>query len=267
MCKCQVYEIIIAGHTKKIQDFHTLTYLEKKAKVGVEIRRTKYFMSKIPISKIIRSKRKNIALVISHDATLIVRAPMRTPLHYIEKLVEEKFDWIERKMREFEKRPKADKKTFSEGEEFLYFGKKYKLALTNGLRIEATEDFELLFPRVFLWRAHHRMHDWYKKQAHKEISERTKIIADKLNLKYSSLKISNAKTNWGSCGPKNSLNFNWRLIMAPEGVIDYVIIHELMHILEKNHSAKFWNKVAAMMPDYKTARKWLRENSKVLTLE
>ncbi|MEI6588048.1 MAG: SprT family zinc-dependent metalloprotease [Candidatus Moraniibacteriota bacterium] len=224
-------------------------------------------MSKIKISKIIRSKRKNIALVISHDATLVVRAPMRTPLYYIEKLVEEKFAWIERKMREFEKRPKAEKKTFFEGEEFLYLGKKYKLALTNGLKIETTEDLELLFPKVFLWRAQHRMLDWYKKQAHKEIAERTKIIAEKLNLKYSSLKISNAKTNWGSCGPKNSLNFNWRLIMAPERVVNYVIIHELMHILEKNHSRKFWDKVAVVMPDYKQARKWLKENSKVLTLE
>ncbi|MCX6761672.1 MAG: SprT family zinc-dependent metalloprotease [Candidatus Moranbacteria bacterium] len=224
-------------------------------------------MSKIPISKIIRSKRKNIALVISHDATLVVRAPMRTSLSYIEKLVEEKFAWIERKMREFEKRPKADKKTFSEGEEFLYLGKKYKLELTDGLEIETTEDFELLFPKVFLWRAKARMHDWYKKQALKEITERTKVISEKLNLRYCSLKISNAKTNWGSCGPKNSLNFNWRLIMAPESVMDYVIIHELMHIIEKNHSARFWNKVAVVMPEYKSARKWLRENSKVLTLE
>ena len=224
-------------------------------------------MPKIPISKIIRSRRRSVALVISHDATLVVRAPMRTPLSYIEKLVAEKATWIEKKMREFERHPKANKKTFFEGEEFLYLGKKYKLALTDGLKIETTDDFELLFPKVFLWRARQRMHDWYKKQALKEIIERTKIIAEKLNLKYSSIKISNAKTNWGSCGPKNSLNFNWRLIMAPEAVVDYVIIHELMHIPEKNHSRKFWDKVAAVMPEYKTARKWLRENSKVLTLE
>ena len=205
--------------------------------------------------------------MVTHDAMLVVRAPMRTPLHYIEKLVAEKSDWIERKIREFEKRPKATKKTFQAGEEFLYLGKKYRLALSDGLKIETTKDLELFFPRVFLWRAHPRMLDWYKKQAQKEICERTKIMAEKLNLTYSSLKISNAKTNWGSCGPKNSLNFNWRLIMAHERVVDYVIIHELMHIVEKNHSAKFWNKVASVMPEYKTARKWLRENSKVLTLE
>ena len=232
-----------------------------------DVNKTGNMEKRIKISKIIRSRRRSVALVISHDATLVVRAPLRTSLSYIEKLVAEKSVWIEGKMREFEKRPKAKKKTFFEGEEFLYLGKKYQLKIAEGLKIKTTENLELLFPKVFLWRAHQRMHDWYKKQAQEIISGRTRAIAVKLNLKYTSIKISNAKTNWGSCGPKNSLNFNWRLIMAPEAVVDYVIIHELMHIPEKNHSAKFWNKVAVVMPEYKTARKWLRENSKVLTLE
>ena len=215
-------------------------------------------MPKIPISKIIRSKRRSVALVISHDAMLVVRAPMRTSLIYIEKLVAEKAAWIEKKMREFERRPKADKKTFFEGEEFSYLGKKYKLALTDGLKIETTEDFELLFPRVFLWRAKARMHDWYKKQAKEKIDERTKIIAEKLNLKYTFIKISNAKTNWGSCGPKNSLNFNWRLIMAPESVVDYVIIHELCHIKVRHHGPDFWRMVSRFRPDYLSERGQLK---------
>ncbi len=204
--------------------------------------------------------------MITHDATLVVRAPLRTSLHYIEKLVEEKIAWIERKMREFEKRPKAEKKTFSEKEEFLYLGKKYSLKLTEHIKITLSENGELFFPRVFLWRAKTRIVDWYKKQAQEEILRRTKSIAEKLGLKYSSLKISNAERNWGSCGPKNSLNFNWRLIMAPEFVVDYVIIHELMHIVEKNHSHNFWNKVAAVMPKYREAREWLKKHSQLLVI-
>jgi predicted metal-dependent hydrolase len=222
-------------------------------------------MSKSIISKIIRSKRKNVALVITRDATLIVRAPKRISVTYIEKLVVEKLDWIERKIQEAKNYHKAIKKTFQAGEEFLYLGNRYKLKLTDGLKIQITADFELLFPRVFLWRAHLRMIDWYKKQAQEIISERTEIISKKAKLEYTSLKISNAKTNWGSCGPRNSLNFNWRLIMAPNIIVDYVIIHELVHSLEKNHSQKFWDKVMIMMPEYKKNRKWLKENSKVLT--
>ena len=224
-------------------------------------------MPKIEISKIAYSKRRTVALIVSAEATLLVRAPMRTPLSYIEKMVAQKADWISDKMREISARPKSVKKVFIEGEEFLYLGKTYQLKLTDRLEIEISAEGELFFPRVFLWRAKARLLDWYKKQALEEITQRVEIIAQKLELKYLSIKISNAQRNWGSCGPKNSLNFNWRLIMAPSGVIDYVIIHELMHILEKNHSHKFWSKVSGVMPEYKKARKWLRDNSKLLTLE
>ncbi|HAI74044.1 MAG TPA: M48 family peptidase [Candidatus Moranbacteria bacterium] len=226
-------------------------------------------MPQIKISKIIRSKRKSLALAISSDATLIVRAPMKTSLEYIEKIVAQKSDWIARKMREIQRWPKAIEKKFIAGEEFSYLGEKYQLEITESLKIKLNKNSdckELFFPKVFLWRAKERMFGWYKKQALQEISSRAETIAQKLNLNYQSIKISSAKTNWGSCGPKNSLNFNWRLIMAPESVIEYVIIHELTHILEKNHSRKFWNKVEAVMPEYKKRRKWLRENGKMLVL-
>lgn len=245
-------------------------------------------MPQIKIAKIIRSKRKSLALVISSDAELIIRAPFRTSLDYIEKMAARKIRWIERKIKEIQNRPKAVERKFIAGEEFLYLGEKYQLKITDGLKIELRgngktrlrsasgglchaeielrrgEGKELFFPKVFLWRAKERMESWYKKQALEEITERVKIAARKLNLNCRSIKISNAKTNWGSCGPKNSLNFSWRLVMAPEFVINYVIIHELTHILEKNHSRRFWNKVKAAMPEYKRAKKWLRENGKAL---
>ena len=221
-------------------------------------------MSKIEITRIIRSKRRSIAFIISHDATLVVRAPMRTPLPYIEKLVQSKADWIERKKHEAQKRPQAVEKSFSDGEVFLYLGKKYQLTVTKDLKISLGVEGQLFFPKIFLWRAKARLLDWYHIQAKIEITKRTEEIAKRLNLKHQSIRITNAQGNWGSCGPKNSLNFNWRLIMAPEEVMEYVIVHELMHILEKNHSAKFWDKVQALIPDYKKKRKWLRENGLLL---
>ncbi len=234
-------------------------------------------MPPIKISKIIRSKRKSLALAITSDAELVVRAPFRTSLEYIEKIAAQKIGWIERKIREIQKQPKAVEKKFVAGEEFLYLGEKYQLKITDGLKIKLSENWrnspslklrrseeELFFPKVFLWRAKERLLGWYKKQALKEISARVETAARKLNLNCHSIKISNAKTNWGSCGPKNNLHFNWKLIMAPEAVVDYVIIHELTHIAEKNHSRKFWNKVEAAMPEYKKYRKWLRENGRLL---
>lgn len=208
-----------------------------------------------------------MALAITADAELIVRAPLKTSLEYIKKITAEKSEWIARKILEIQKQPKAVEKKFVAGEDFLYLGEKYRLKITDELKIrlsEKSEGEELFFPKIFLWRAKERLESWYKKQALKEITARAQAAARKLNLNYHSVKISNAKTNWGSCGPKNSLNFSWRLIMAPELIIDYVIIHELAHILEKNHSHRFWNKVETAMPEYKQARKWLRENGKIL---
>ena len=223
-------------------------------------------MSKIPITKIIRSKRKNITLLVTHDATLIVRAPTQTSLSYIEKLVAQKADWIERKMREFKQCPKVTKKTFSAGEEFIFLGKKYKLVPTDGFKIEITKNLELLFPRVFLWRAKVRLLDWYKKQAKQELISRTEALALKTGLSYHSVDISQAKGCWGSCSPRNVIHLNWRLIMAPKEVLEYVIMHELTHTLEKNHSTRFWNRLAGFFPEYAKQRHWLRKNGHLLEL-
>jgi predicted metal-dependent hydrolase len=79
------------------------------------------------------------------------------------------------------------------------------------------------------------------------------------------VRLSSARTRWGSCGPTGALNLNWRLIMAPPGVIDYVILHELTHLKERNHSARYWALVAKLAPDYKTQRQWLKTNSESLS--
>jgi len=100
----------------------------------------------------------------------------------------------------------------------------------------------------------------YKLKAKEYIPARTKIIANKYWIKYNNIKITSAKTRWGSCTSKRNLNFSYRLILCPEKVIDYVICHELSHLKEMNHSKKFWNEVEKIMPDYKEYNKWLKDN-------
>lgn len=95
---------------------------------------------------------------------------------------------------------------------------------------------------------------WYRSESKKVILERLKAVSSKFGLSYRSVKITGAKTRWGSCGRKGNLNFSWRLVAAPPEVIDYVIIHELAHTLEPNHSRKFWQTVARFCPDYKEKR-------------
>ena len=108
--------------------------------------------------------------------------------------------------------------------------------------------------------------EWYRQQALQKISERVRFYYAITNLKYHKIKISNAKKRWGSCSSQGNLNFSWRLIMAPLEVIDYVVVHELVHLEEKNHANRFWNKVEKILPDYKIQKKWLKENGHNLKL-
>ena len=101
---------------------------------------------------------------------------------------------------------------------------------------------------------------WYKVKFKEVAIPRLNYFSDKYNLKINQVRFKNQKTLWGSCSSKNNINLNYLLVMAPMIVIDYVIIHELVHTVHKNHSANFWNAVEAIMPDYKKAKKWLNKN-------
>jgi len=107
---------------------------------------------------------------------------------------------------------------------------------------------------------------WYKAQALKVLSERVRYYAAKHGFQPGRIRISSARTRWGSCSSKGTLSFTWRLVMAPLEVIDYVVIHELVHLKVKNHSKTFWGSVAALMPDYKKYVAWLKKNGSFLTL-
>jgi len=107
---------------------------------------------------------------------------------------------------------------------------------------------------------------WYKKQARKVLTGRVKFFANKYDFKVRKIRISSARTRWGSCSQKGTLSYTWRLVMAPSNVIDYVVVHELCHLKEMNHSKAFWLQVEAILPDYKQRRKWLKDKGKFLAL-
>lgn len=123
----------------------------------------------------------------------------------------------------------------------------------------------LLISQVVLNNAQDHIENWYKNEALAYITQKVEYYTQIIGLKYHSIRINNATTRWGSCGYKDTLNFTWRLIMAPARVVDYVVVHELMHIKQKNHSRKFWAEVGAIIPDYKQDEVWLKENSHFLT--
>jgi len=217
------------------------------------------FMNEIKIDKIIRSKRKTIALIISADAMLVVRAPMMTTLKYIKSLVFKKRFWINEKKKQVLKNGvPAKNKEFVNGEGFLYLGETYKLKIEN-CEIVKLSDY-LYFPEKYLSDGRVKIIEWYKQKALEKITERADWYSQITGWRFKSMSITNAERRWGSCGSSGSINFSWKLIMAPLSVIDYVVVHELAHITEKNHSVRFWNKVKTVLPDYKGRQRWLKEN-------
>lgn len=218
-------------------------------------------MNEIKIDRLIHSRRRSIGLQIAPDATLIVRAPLFATLRDVQRVVHDKRHWIVTKQEMVRERMALKKnKEFIQGEDFLYLGKTYLLELVKGLskpvrlaeniRVSGSEKENVKSVLI----------KWYKAEALKIITERVGYFATRNGLQVKSVKISNAKKRWGSCGPSGGLNFNWRLIMAPLFVLDYVVAHELAHVKIRNHSKYFWQEVATIIPEYKKAERWLKEN-------
>ena len=150
-------------------------------------------------------------------------------------------------------------KQYQPGETFLYLGREYSLEVVAGQRKKLILDDRFKIAESVLKNADLVFQNWYRQQAKQWIFERVKHLAEFHQLHYEKVKITSARTRWGSCSPKNTLSFSWRLILTPPEMIDYVIIHELAHTVHHNHSKRFWKLVEKLLPDYKARRKQLRQ--------
>ena len=221
------------------------------------------------IKKIIRSKRRTISLQLCDDATLIVKAPLRVKKNIIHQVILKHHKWLERKKKEILSREiKFIEKEFVNGEKYFYLGKLYPLKIVQNNE----KEYPLILSNgnFFLQKnisdAKNAFVVWYKQAAREKILQRVDWYSEKTGFSFNRVKISNARKQWGSCTNIGNLSFSWRLIMAPLPVIDYVVIHELVHLVEKSHSKSFWNKVQFFMPDYKVQKNWLKKNGYLLKL-
>jgi hypothetical protein len=121
-------------------------------------------------------------------------------------------------------------------------------------------------PKSALPQAREHFTAWYKLQARQLIEERVRYFAARFGLHYSRVRITSARTRWGSCSSRGTLSFTWRLVMAPPAAIDYVVVHELAHLLVRNHSPAFWRKLEELLPDYRPPQQWLKQNGHLLIL-
>ena len=215
--------------------------------------------------EVIYTDRKTLAISVERDRRVIVRAPKHLPRERIESILERKKLWLFQKGRSDQKLSlEPQEKEFVSGESLLYLGKHYPLRVTRKDQQGISFDREFVISKTSQTDASELFKDWYTQRAKEKIVPRVRESAKMLGVSCNRVKIVDMKYQWGSCSPKNNLSFNWKLIKAPLFVMDYIIVHELAHLIELNHTEEFWNIVAVQVPRYARAKEWLRNNGALL---
>lgn len=213
-----------------------------------------------------RSNRKTLSLSVMKDGAVCVKAPINMREEVINKFIEDKQDWIRSKLSFIN----STRDKFAEVislEKFLVYGNKYSLIPYEGKKIKTSDNFEILVPQnVTGEKLLRQIKSWYKKAAKEVLAARINVIAKQVNLMPSEIKIGDSRGRWGSCNSKGVIVINFRVLMLPPAIIDYVLVHELCHLKEMNHSKNFWNLVGSIYPTYEKAKKAIKEYGFLLNL-
>jgi len=224
----------------------------------------------IPYSIKRSSKRRKITITVERDRTVVVQAPSRASDEAIARIVESKRHWIYAKTghgQKYTDRPHPPGKELVNGESALYLGRSYRIEIVHDETECIRFDQRFLVPASC---AHHKkgaMRKWYIARARERILPRVVKQARELGVSFGRASIVDSRYRWGSCTVRDNINLNWRLIKAPIFVVDYVIAHELAHLLEPNHTPRFWNIVKTQVPTMDRARSWLKEHGQILEEE
>ncbi|PLT29632.1 M48 family metallopeptidase [Peribacillus deserti] len=213
---------------------------------------------------IVYKKRTSVSISIDFYGNIEVQAPKGTPDDIVLKLLEEKWDWIQQQSKEMKDRllgPQA--KTYKHGEEFLYLGKTYPIQIHTDSNVE--QDHAVLGGDQLHIYVNDLEDEKIKQTLKRFYYQQCKALVEKsiasyqgyFKVKPRSIRISDSKTTWGTCDSKKQLTFNWKLAMAPPEVIDYVVVHEMCHMIHLNHDRSFWRLVGKIIPDYKSRESWL----------
>ncbi|MCU0465920.1 MAG: M48 family metallopeptidase [Anaerolineae bacterium] len=217
------------------------------------------------------SKRKTLGIRIHPDRTVTVDAPTGTPLERVREVVQRKGAWITRKLREFEAytQPVAQPRQYISGEVYRYLGQQIRLKVETGtpVRVILTEEV-LAVTAPTAGHVASLVQGWYRRQAERVFAERMTVclpLADALGIpRPEKLTVREMKTRWGSCSGRGRITLNLRLVQVETDLIDYVILHELCHLKELNHSKRFYALMTHILPDWKEKRQRLNRSPIIL---
>lgn len=218
-------------------------------------------------------KRSSIGIYIDAYGNVEVQAPKDTPEKTILNLLEANWEQIQQKIKEMKERLHGPKKRAYEiGETFLYLGNSYPIQISHDVNILQDQvvfekdKLHIIVKDLDDERIKQALKRFYYKQCKSLVEKSIQTFQSNFKVKPSSIRISDSNTNWGTCDSKRQLTFNWKLAMAPKNVIDYVVVHEMCHMVHLNHDRSFWRLVGKIIPEYKERENWLAASSWKMTV-
>jgi|TARA_B100000686_G_C16514497_1_gene823866 predicted metal-dependent hydrolase len=223
--------------------------------------------------KVIKTERRKTASISVKDSNVLVTVPRTLSKHKVHEIVKKKKKWIQGKLNYYAQTQNLSKtKEYVSGEGFAYLGRNYRLKVLNGkLREVQFKNGKLVvhIPKEYSKRKKENtvkkfLKEWYQERALIKLQEKTKRLARKVGVEPKSVTIKSYKGRWGSCNAKQELFFNWNIIIAPNRIVDYVVVHELVHIIHHDHGKAYWKRLKSVYPDYEDCKEWLKVNGRNL---
>ena len=235
---------------------------------------TKHEHFDYPVTVKRTGRRKTVAIRIV-ERSVHLTVPMHLSEKHITLLLAQKDKWIRKKLAQDAEKPQLRPRTFVSGEAFPYLGKNYLLELSAGargevrlkdgcLRLTIPEKLQDEPGRQYI---KNQLARWYRDRATGWLDVKTREFSGQLGVHPNHVEIKYFKSRWGSCSMDGTIKFNWRIIMAPHRIVDYLVVHELAHLVHHNHSPDYWRTVEHCLPNYRELRRWLKENGPLLSLD
>ena len=219
--------------------------------------------------QVVRTKRIKTASIQIKDGLVRALVPDQISDFKVETLIKKRMPWIRKKLEDESKIIIPSTKEYVSGESLTYLGKNYRLKVIASSKCSVkliSGYIEVSTPKKSPNKIKELLTQWYIDHAMERLKEKTDRYSNIIGVSPNTVSVRDYKSKWGSCSSDGKISYNWRIIMSPHRIVDYIVIHELCHMLEHNHSKDFWQHVSRNCHDYKECRNWLKINGRVLTV-
>lgn len=226
-----------------------------------------------------RPRRKTASISVKPDGSVRILVPATLSEQKIIELVERKSQWIQGKISHFQEiQENQREKEYVSGESFTYLGRNYRLKIIADCSGGSSSDVKLMNGRFYVHVPSNMLKNtrnqyivkqltrWYREHAIVRFRDKTMRYARQMNVTPVSVDVKDYKSRWGGCHSDGRIYYNWKVIIAPHSIVDYVVVHELCHLVHDDHSKKFWKLLGSVLPDYAERKEWLKINGKQLSV-